>query len=57
MSSNEKVGLHKELTGAHRDLEVTDENGQLWQIVPEKRLDERSPEELAETKAHALDKS
>jgi len=55
MSSDKKVGLREELTEAHRDLEVTDENGQLWQMVPEKRLNEHSPEELAETKAHALD--
>ena len=48
MSSDKKVGLREELTEAHRDLEVTDENGQLWQMVPEKGLDEHS-------KAHALD--
>ena len=36
ISSDKKVGLHEEVTKAHRDLEVTDENGQLWQTVLEK---------------------
>jgi len=40
MSSDKKVDLREELTDAHRNLEVTDENGQLRQIVPEKHLDE-----------------
>jgi hypothetical protein len=45
ISGDEKAGLQGELIEACRDLEVTQENARLWQMVAEKRLNELSPEE------------
>jgi hypothetical protein len=55
IANDEKAVVQEELGEAHKDLEVTEENARLWQIVAEKRLDELLPEEQAEMKAHALE--
>lgn len=54
ISGDEKAVLKGELAETQGDLEVTEDNARLWQMVAEQHLDQLSPEEHAETKGHAL---
>ena len=54
VSSDEKLGVQKELSEVHRDLDVAGDNARLWQTVVEQRLDELVPEGQAEMKTRVL---
>ena len=54
ISEEDKARLKEELVDAYRDLDVAVENARLWQVVAEQRLDDLSPDEKTEIKAHAL---